>query len=141
MNSIKAIVSALGLSLFTLHSMAQQEPLNPPTVSGESCQLTLVTCRQMALKNNKELAAASKQVDYARYTTRSYRALFLPNFSLNGNGLYSTIDGSFGIAGGNLPTFLPDATGQMVPNGGYAYFPGMKMDYKVYKFVYYIVDT
>ena len=131
MNPIKAIVSALGLSLFTLHSVAQQEPLNPPTVSGESCQLTLVTCRQMALKNNKELAAASKQVDYARYTTRSYRALFLPNFSLNGNGLYSTIDGSFGIAGGNLPTFLPDATGQMVPNGGYAYFPGMKMDYKV----------
>lgn len=94
-------------------------------------QLTLEQCRTMALNKNKELAASEQQALYARYTMRSYRALFFPNISLNGTGLYSNIDGSFGIAGGNLPTFLPDATGQPLPNGGFAYFPGVEMDYKV----------
>ena len=94
-------------------------------------QLTLEQCREMALQYNKELAASEQQARYALYTKRSTRALFFPNFSLTGTGLYSNIDGSFGLAGGNLPTFLPDATGQPLPNGGFAYFPGVEMDYKV----------
>lgn len=95
-------------------------------------KLTLQQCREMALKNNKERAASASQTDYARYMMQSYRGNFFPNISLTGTALYSNIDGSFGIAGGNLPTFLPDAaTGQPVPNGGFAYFPGVDLNYKV----------
>lgn len=110
--------------------IAQEQPVtqDKPVVQE---QLTLEQCREMALKYNKELAASEQQARYARYTKLSTRALFLPNFSLTGTGLYSNIDGSFGLAGGNLPTFLPDASGQPLPNGGFAYFPGVEMNYKV----------
>ena len=93
--------------------------------------LTLEQCREMALKYNKEMAASAKQTESARYTARSYKGNFLPNFTLSGTGIYSTADGSLGIAGGNLPTFLPDATGQFLPNNGFAYFLGVDMNYKI----------
>lgn len=93
--------------------------------------LSLKECREMALKYNKEIAASAKQTESARYTAKSYKGNFFPNFTANGTGIYSTADGSYGIAGGNLPTFLPDATGQPVPNGGFAYFPGINLDYKI----------
>ncbi|MCD8293282.1 MAG: TolC family protein [Prevotellaceae bacterium] len=92
--------------------------------------LSLQTCLDMALKYNKEIAAAAKQTERARYMAASYRANFFPDFSASGTALYSTADGSFGIAGGNLPTFLPD-NGEFVTTGGYAYFPGIDLDYKV----------
>ena len=82
--------------------------------------LTLEQCREMALKYNKEMAASAKQTESARYTAKSYKGNFFPNFTLSGTGIYSTADGSFGIAGGNLPTFLPDAAGQFLPNNGFA---------------------
>lgn len=69
--------------------------------------LTLEQCREMALKYNKEMAASAKQTESARYTARSYKGNFLPNFTLSGTGIYSTADGSLGIAGGNLPTSCP----------------------------------
>ena len=93
--------------------------------------LSLKECREMALKYNKEIAASVKQTESARYTAQSYKGNFFPNFTASGTGLYSNADGSYGIAGGNLPTFLPDATGQPVPNGGFAYFPGINLDYKI----------
>lgn len=93
--------------------------------------LTLEQCREMALKYNKEMAAAARQTESARYTAKSYKGNFFPNFSLSGTGIYSTSDGSLGIAGGNLPTFLPDATGQFLPNKGFAYFPGIDLNYKI----------
>lgn len=93
--------------------------------------LSLAQCREMALKYNKEMAASAKQTESAHYTTKSYFGNFFPNFTANGTGIYSTIDGSLGIPGGNLPTFLPNATGQFLPNGGYAYFPGIDLNYKV----------
>lgn len=93
--------------------------------------LSLKECRKMALKYNKEIAASVKQTESARYMAKSYKGNFFPNFTASGAGLYSNADGSYGIAGGNLPTFLPDATGQPVPNGGFAYFPGINLDYKI----------
>lgn len=93
--------------------------------------LSLEQCRTMALKYNKEIAASVRQTESARYTAKSYKGNFFPNFSLSGTGLYSNADGSFGIAGGNLPTFLPDATGQFLPNNGFAYFPGIDLNYKI----------
>ncbi len=92
--------------------------------------LTLQTCLEMALKYNKEMAAAAKQTESARYMAASYRANFFPDFSASGTALYSNADGSFGIAGGNLPTFLLD-NGAPVATGGYAYFPGIDLDFRV----------
>lgn len=93
--------------------------------------LTLDQCRQLALDNNKRMAAANKQTQAAHYTMQSYRENFFPNFTASGTGLYSTSNGTFNIPGGNLPTFLPDANGQPTPNGGFAYFPGIDLNYKV----------
>ena len=93
--------------------------------------LTLDQCRQLALDNNKRMVAASKQTQAAHYMVKSYKGNFFPNFIASGTGLYSTADGTFNIPGGNLPTFLPDANGQPTPNGGFAYFPGIDLNYKV----------
>ena len=93
--------------------------------------LTLDQCRQLALDNNKRMAAANKQTQAAHYTMQSYKGNFFPNFTASGTGLYSTANGTFSLPGGNLPTFLPDANGQPIPNGGFAYFPGIDLNYKV----------
>ena len=95
--------------------------------------LSLKECREMALKYNKEMAASVKQTESARYTAKSYKGNFFPNFTVSGTGLYSNADGSYGIAGGNLPVFLPDGTGQFNPGqpAGFAYFPGINLDYKI----------
>ena len=93
--------------------------------------LTLRQCRDMALQHNKEIAAAGKQTDMARYMVRSYWGNFFPDFSLTGTGLYHTGKGSLAMEGGYLPVYTPDATGQMTATGSYAYFPGMDIDYKV----------
>ena len=65
--------------------------------------------------------------------SKSYKGNFFPNFTVSGTGLYSNADGSYGIAGGNLPVFLPDGTGQFNPGqpAGFAYFPGINLDYKI----------
>lgn len=95
--------------------------------------LSLKECREMALKYNKEMAASVKQTESAHYTAKSYKGNFFPNLTASGTGLYSNADGSYGIAGGNLPVFLPDATGQFNPGqpSGFAYFPGINLDYKI----------
>ena len=93
--------------------------------------LTLDQCRQLALDNNKRMVAASKQTQAAHYTVKSYKGNFFPNFTASGTGLYSSANGTFSLPGGNLPTFLPDANGQPIPNGGFAYFPGIDLNYKV----------
>lgn len=89
-------------------------------------------CREMALTYNKEMAASIRQTESAHYTMKSYKGNFFPNLTANGTGLYSTGDGNFGIAGGNLPTYALDAaTGQYAANGGFAYFPGLDLNYKI----------
>lgn len=94
--------------------------------------LTLDQCRQLALDNNKRMKAATKQTQAAHYTQKSSWANFFPNFTASGTGLYSTSKGTFDIPGGNLPTFALDAAGQPTPNGGFAYFPGIDLNYKVH---------
>ena len=93
--------------------------------------LTLDQCRQLALDNNKRMVAANKQTQAAHYTMQSYKGNFFPNFTASGTGLYSTANGTFSLPGGNLPTLMPDANGQPIPNGGFAYFPGIDLNYKV----------
>ena len=93
--------------------------------------LTLDQCRQLALDNNKRMGAATQQTQAASYLQKSYKGNFFPNFMASGTGLYSSANGTFGIPGGNLPTFVLDANGQPMPNGGFAYFPGIDLNYKV----------
>ena len=105
--------------LFCVHAMNAQEVLS------------LDRCRELALDNNKRMVAAHKQTQAAHYTMNSYKGNFFPNFIASGTGLYSSANGTFNIPEGNLPTFLPDANGQPIPNGGFAYFPGIDLNYKV----------
>lgn len=93
--------------------------------------LSLEQCRAMALKYNKEMAASIRQTESALYTVKSYKGNFFPNFTANGTGIYSNADGGYSSGSGNLPVFLPDATGQFLPNGGFAYFPGIDLNYKI----------
>ena len=53
-------------------------------------KLSLAQCREMALKYNKDMAAANKQTEAARLMSLSYKANFFPNFTVNGTGIYST---------------------------------------------------
>lgn len=93
--------------------------------------LTISQCRELALKHNKEMAATYWQTKAAHHTMKSYLGNFFPDISLTGMGLYGTANGSLGIPGGNLPTFMPTGNTQMIPNGGFAYFPGFELKYKL----------
>ncbi|MCD8304466.1 MAG: TolC family protein [Prevotellaceae bacterium] len=89
--------------------------------------LSLNECCDLALRQNKQMAIASLETLGAGYQAKSLRANFFPSFTANGTALYSNANGSLSIAGGNLPLFLAD--GSM--GGGFAYFPGADIDYKV----------
>lgn len=93
--------------------------------------LSMEQCRTLALQNNKEIMAAKRQTAAASFTRKSYKALFFPDFSLSGTGLYHTGDGTMSVPGGYLPTFIPGADGRPGFDGRYALFPGMDLDYKI----------
>lgn len=103
--------------------------LLPFGVKGQET-LSLQDCREMALKHNKEMAAAVKQTQGARYLQKSYKGNFFPNFSAYGADMYGTMDGSLNIPGGNLPVFIPVRPDFNVPIG-LAYFPGIDLNLKV----------
>ena len=100
-------------------------------ITNAQTPLTLDQCRQLALDNNKRMAVASKQIQAAHYTMQGYKGNFFPNITASGTGLYNSANGTFSLPGGNLPTFLPDAKGHPFLNGGFAYFPGIDLNYKV----------
>ena len=104
-------------------------------------KLTVEMARDMALKNNKQVAIASENREIAKNSVKVYRANFLPKFSATGNYLLTTASLEKKIDAFHLPTFVPDATGQLVPNilttvdgipvfKEYAYFPGMDLSLK-----------
>ena len=43
--------------------------------------LSLAECRELALKNNANLAASNYKIDQANHTERQYYANYLPNFN------------------------------------------------------------
>lgn len=104
--------------------------------------LTLGQCREMALKNNKRMAIAAENRGKAGYDVKTYLANFLPKLSATGNSLFTTASMEKTIPGGYLPTFVPDANGQLVPNilttvdgipifKEYAYFPDIDLELKL----------
>lgn len=79
-------------------------------------ELDLQKCRSMALENSKKMAIAGQQAVKANYDKKVYRANFFPKISAMGMYAYMQKDYSFKIDGGYLPTFVPDASGQLKPN-------------------------
>ncbi|MBQ0048918.1 MAG: TolC family protein [Bacteroidales bacterium] len=59
--------------------------------------LTIDQCRSLALQNNKERKSAALVTQRQDLTVKSTRALFLPDFSITGFGLYDTGDGTLGL--------------------------------------------
>ncbi|MDL2252264.1 TolC family protein [Odoribacter sp. OttesenSCG-928-J03] len=104
--------------------------------------LTLEECRELALENNRQLAISAENREKAGYDVKTYRANFLPKLSATGNYLFTTADVRKSISGGYLPTFIPGADGQLVPNiltttdgvplfKEYAYFPDIDLELKL----------
>lgn len=112
--------------------------------------LSLDSARNLALQHNKSLESARLQTRQYEHTMKSLRANFFPNFKVQANDVWSTMDGVLSIAGGYLPTFsystaagtmvpnvLTDASGNPVMNGTtpvfkeYAYFPGADIKYEI----------
>ena len=102
-----------------------------PFLAPRAQELTMEQCRESALQYNKQRVAAARGTEAARYTLRSTRALFFPDFQVTGAAAYSTADGSLQIPGGLLPVMQPLPTGQLTPTGTVAYFPGVGLDYEV----------
>lgn len=88
--------------------------------------LTLQECRDMALKFNKQLEAASSNVDAAKFTSKSYKANFFPNIKANATGFYSGSSLNYNSGEGQLPVFST-SSGQPLPTGEFAYFPGVAL--------------
>lgn len=87
--------------------------------------LTLDECIRLAKENNNRMEASERQLQASLYERRSAKALFFPSFSLTGNILYSTADGSYSSGAGQLPVFGTDG----LPTGQSALFPGIDLAY------------
>lgn len=103
--------------------------------------ITLEISREMALKNNKQMAISAENSRIAGYSVKAYKSNFLPKVSAYGNYLLTSASINKTIPSFHLPTYIPDATGQLVPNilttvdgmplfKEYAYFPGMDLSLK-----------
>lgn len=117
------------IAIFTAGSIAAQPPL------------TIEQCRAMALENNKQMVIAMAQREKAGYEVKAYRTNYLPKLSATGNYLLTTASMEKIIPPVYLPTYVPDAGGQLVPNiltsvdgvplfKEYAFFPGMELQLK-----------
>lgn len=98
-----------------------------PLIGQAQTILTLDDCVRLAKENNKKIEAAELQYISSQQERRSAKALFFPTFSLDGNALYSTTDGSYSVSDGMLPVFGMDG----MPTGQSAYFPGLGLDYNL----------
>lgn len=79
--------------------------------------LTIDKCREMALQNNKDKQSAQLTTLQAEYTMQSTKALFLPDFSFAGFGLYDTGKGTMGYGLTGLKEKLTSAVTSGVTAG------------------------
>ncbi len=89
-------------------------------------KLTMQECRDMALRFNKQLEASKSSVDAAKFTAKSVKANFFPNIKANAIGFYSDNTLEYNSGEGQLPVFST-TSGQPVPTGEFAYFPGVAL--------------
>jgi len=76
-------------------------------------QYTLQECRQMALKNNKEIAIARENEQAVTSIEKSAKTLFFPNISFNGG--YFRMNKQFSLFSENM--FLPVVPSEVYQNG------------------------
>ncbi|MDL2256711.1 TolC family protein [Bacteroidales bacterium OttesenSCG-928-I14] len=104
--------------------------------------LSLEQCREMALENNKQMTIAAENRAKSRFDVKAYMANFFPKISATGNYLFTSASMEKTIPGNYLPTFVPNANGELVPNilttvndvpifKEYAYFPDMDLELKL----------
>ncbi len=96
-----------------------------PFAARSQTVMTLDECVRQAKENNKKIKASEWQVLTSQHELHGAKALFFPSFSLTGNVLYSTVDGSYSSGMGQLPVTGSDG----VPNGQFALFPGIDLAY------------
>lgn len=87
----------------------------PGTLSAQ-VELDLQLCREMAVRNSKEMEIAGRQHRKAVFDTKSCRADYLPELSAVGFGLYNRKKYNYRLEGGYLPTYKPDENGHLQPN-------------------------
>mgnify|MGYP000847447828 FL=1 len=103
--------------------------------------LTPELSRKLALENNKQMAFAAGNSEKAAYEVKTHRVNFLPRITATGNYLLTTASLEKTIPSFYLPTYVPDAGGQLIPNilttvdgvplfREYAFFPGMELSLK-----------
>lgn len=78
--------------------------------------LDLAQSRELALQNSKELGISESQREKAAFDVLAYKANYLPELSVVGMGLYHQKKYEYKIKGGYLPTYKPDAGGNMIPD-------------------------
>lgn len=104
MNTVKYIISISLLILLAAESTKGQVIVNREQ------------CRQMALENSKLIRIADREHAQANYFYKSIRAQYFPALYAKGIGLYNQKKYNYSINGGYLPTFKPDAEGNLQPN-------------------------
>ena len=77
--------------------------------------LNLEKCREMALESSKKMSIATKQGRRLNLSERLIVRIFAQAFGYRVVCLYAE-KSSFTIDGGYLPTFVPDANGELVYN-------------------------
>jgi outer membrane protein TolC len=139
-SSLSAQEHTTSTSYYQDSPLYAQEPLTSSSLPSQEI-LTLERSREMALKNNKQIAIAAEGTEMAGYNVKSYKSNFLPKISATGNYLLTTASLEKSVPSFHLPTYIPDASGELVPNilttvdgmpifKEYAYFPGMDLSLK-----------
>ncbi|MGO3689013.1 MAG: TolC family protein [Psychroflexus halocasei] len=91
-------------------------------------KVTLQECREMALKNNIQINVAKEKITAAEYKMAAYKANYLPKISATSLYIYNDASLEKNIKGGELPVFVPDGTGEMIPSGGFAFLPDIPLE-------------
>ena len=76
--------------------------------------LSIDSCRVLALQYNKERQQATLVTEQAEYVRRSAKAMFLPNFSIQGLGLYDTGKGTQTLDFNSMLSPMLSGLGQML---------------------------
>ena len=71
-----------------------------PGVLSAQVELDLQLCREMAIRNSKEMEIADRQHRKAMFDTKSYRADYLPKLSAVGVGFYNQKKYNYKLKGG-----------------------------------------
>lgn len=97
--------------------------------------LSIDSCRVLALQYNKERQQAALVTEQAEYVRRSAKAMFLPNFSIQGLGLYDTGKGTQTLDFNSMLSPMLSGLGQMLAGMGATLpdisLPGYDLKYKI----------